>query len=90
MCEIREALGLSQAEAGELLGGGPRAFTKYEAGTIRPAASVSNLLRLLEGSPAAAAALLGVKARPLEVERLGPLRVSAIAGQPHDCIFPLA
>ena len=33
---IREGLGLSQADAGELLGGGPRAFTKYEAGTIRP------------------------------------------------------
>jgi DNA-binding transcriptional regulator YiaG len=33
---IREKLGLSQAEAGELLGGGPRAFTKYENGTIKP------------------------------------------------------
>ena len=33
---IRERLGLSQVEAGELLGGGPRAFTKYEAGTIGP------------------------------------------------------
>ena len=29
---IREGLGLTQVEAGELLGGGPRAFTKYEAG----------------------------------------------------------
>ena len=27
---IREKIGLSQVEAGELLGGGPRAFTKYE------------------------------------------------------------
>jgi len=35
---IRETLGLSQAEAGEILGGGPRAFTKYENGTIKPAA----------------------------------------------------
>ena len=33
---IRERLGLSQVEAGELLGGGPRAFTKYESGTISP------------------------------------------------------
>ena len=29
---IRERLGLSQTEAGELIGGGARAFTKYESG----------------------------------------------------------
>ena len=49
---IREYLGLSQVDAGELLGGGPRAFTKYEAGTVTPAASVVSLLRLLEANPA--------------------------------------
>ena len=48
---IREGLGLSQVEAGELLGGGPRAFTKYESGTIKPSASVANLLRLFEADP---------------------------------------
>lgn len=48
---IRTDLGLSQVEAGKLLGGGPRAFTKYEAGTVKPAASVVTLLRLLEVSP---------------------------------------
>ena len=48
---IREMLGLTQAEAGEVVGGGPRAFTKYEAGTVKPAASVVNLLRLLEANP---------------------------------------
>ena len=40
---IRERLGLSQAEAGKLLGGGPRAFTKYEAGSVKPAAAVVTL-----------------------------------------------
>ena len=54
---IRERLGLTQAEAGELIGGGPRAFTKYEAGTVRPAASVINLLRVLEAHPNALATL---------------------------------
>ena len=49
---IRERLGLTQAEAGELIGGGPRAFTKYEAGTVKPAAAVVTLLRLLERNPA--------------------------------------
>ena len=48
---IRTGLGLSQVEAGKLLGGGPRAFTKYEAGTVKPAASVVTLLRLLEANP---------------------------------------
>ena len=48
---IRTDLGLSQVEAGKLLGGGPRAFTKYEAGTVKPAASVVALLRLLEANP---------------------------------------
>ncbi len=62
---IREHLGLSQVEAGELLGGGPRAFTKYEAGTIKPSASVINLLRLLEANPAMAASLQGKKSTPM-------------------------
>ena len=33
---IREGLGLSQREAGNLLGGGPNAFAKYESGTLAP------------------------------------------------------
>ena len=54
---IREKLGLTQVEAGELLGGGPRAFTKYEAGKVRPAASIAQLLRLLDANPNAVNAL---------------------------------
>ncbi|MDD9962271.1 MAG: type II toxin-antitoxin system MqsA family antitoxin [Gammaproteobacteria bacterium] len=55
--EIRIAFGLTQVEAGERLGGGPRAFTKYESGTIKPAASLVNLLRILRENPAAIATL---------------------------------
>lgn len=73
---IRETLGLSQAEAGELLGGGPRAFTKYENGTIKPAAAVSNLLRLVDRSPGAATALLGRRVTPMAAQGLGPFKVS--------------
>ncbi len=54
---IRERLGLSQVQAGELIGGGPSAFAKYETGVIKPAASVVNLLRVLEANPAAIEAL---------------------------------
>ncbi len=73
---IRDTLGLSQAEAGELLGGGPRAFSKYENGTIKPAASVCNLLRLVDGNPSAAATLLGRRAKPIAAEGLGLFKVS--------------
>lgn len=48
---IRESLGLTQEEAGRLLGGGPRAFTKYETGTLEPTTAANSLLRVLEGYP---------------------------------------
>ena len=74
---IREQLGLSQVEAGELLGGGPRAFTKYERGTVKPSASIIKLLRLYEADPALAATLRGRKARPMPVaSRTRPFEVS--------------
>ena len=72
---IREGLGLSQVEAGELLGGGPRAFTKYEAGTIRPRASVVRLLRVLEAKPGCSALLDGQSGSvALPLARFSPWR----------------
>ena len=65
--DIRKGLGLSQTEAGELLGGGPRAFTKYEAGTVKPAAAVVRLLRLLEAHPEMIASLKGDRSRPMSI-----------------------
>ena len=58
---IREELGLSQAEAGEVIGGGPRAFTKYEAGKVNPSAAISKLLLVLEDNPGALEMLTGKK-----------------------------
>jgi len=48
---IRRRLGLSQAEAGELVGGGPRAFQKYEAGDLLPSRAISSALTLLNRDP---------------------------------------
>jgi HTH-type transcriptional regulator/antitoxin MqsA len=48
---IRKRLRLSQRRAGELLGGGPRAFQKYESGEVMVSAAMSNLLRLLGRDP---------------------------------------
>lgn len=42
---------ISQRKAGELLGGGPRAFQKYESGAQAASAPMSNLLRLLANDP---------------------------------------
>ena len=76
---IRTDLGLSQVEAGKLLGGGPRAFTKYEAGTVKPAASVVALLRVLEANPSAITTLHGDLSR-LRGGRSRPITPTAGTG----------
>src|SRR5215813_157591 len=52
VARIRTALGLSQRKAGEILGGGPRAFQKYESGKQALSVPMSHLLRLLARDPA--------------------------------------
>ena len=73
---IREYLGLSQVEAGEFIGGGPRAFTKYEAGVVKPSAAVINTLRRLEADPTAVTALEGRASRPIRSGPTSPFEVS--------------
>lgn len=51
VAKVRQALGLSQRKAGELLGGGPRAFQKYESGKQAVSVPMSLLLRLLAQDP---------------------------------------
>lgn len=48
---IRKRLKLTQIQAGLLLGGGKRAFQKYESGDVIPSRAISNLLRLLSNNP---------------------------------------
>lgn len=50
---IRKKLGLSQAAAGQMIGGGPRAFQKYEKGDLMPSRAISSALRLLDHDPKA-------------------------------------
>lgn len=47
----RQRLGLSQRKAGEILGGGPRAFQKYESGKQAVSVPMSRLLTLLAKDP---------------------------------------
>ena len=48
---IRKRLRLTQEQAGELIGGGPRAFQKYEVGDLLPSRAISSALRLLDHDP---------------------------------------
>jgi len=48
---LREGLGMTQAEAGELIGGGPMAFSKYERGEVTQSAGIDNFLRVLAVYP---------------------------------------
>lgn len=50
---VRKRLNLTQVQAGELIGGGPRAFQKYEAGDLLPSRAITTALKLLDHDPAA-------------------------------------
>ncbi len=50
---VRRKLNLSQRAASDILGGGPRAFQKYESRTTMVSRPMSNLLRVLDRHPEA-------------------------------------
>lgn len=50
--KIRRMLKLTQYQAGEVIGGGKRAFQKYESGEVLPSRAASNLLKVLRSQPA--------------------------------------
>jgi HTH-type transcriptional regulator / antitoxin MqsA len=55
--EIREDLGLSQADAAALFGGGANAFSKYERGEVIQSVPMDRLLRVVSAYPFVATAL---------------------------------
>ena len=50
---IRKKLRLTQEIAGLVIGGGPRAFQKYESGDLLPSRAISSALVLLDHNPEA-------------------------------------
>jgi HTH-type transcriptional regulator / antitoxin MqsA len=48
---IRKKLGLTQKQAGEMIGGGANAFSRYETGKSYPTRGTENFLRLLDRHP---------------------------------------
>jgi HTH-type transcriptional regulator/antitoxin MqsA len=66
---IRKKLRLSQEAAGLLIGGGRRAFQKYESGDMLPSRAANSALVLLDHDPKAVSLL---KMRPSENKALAP------------------
>ena len=50
---LREQLGISQAEAAKIFGGGPVAFSKYESDDVAQSEAMDKLLRLVVAMPMA-------------------------------------
>ncbi|MDD5035599.1 MAG: type II toxin-antitoxin system MqsA family antitoxin [Methylococcaceae bacterium] len=54
---LRERLGITQAQAAKIFGGGPVAFSKYESDDVMQSDAMDKLLRLADAIPAAFAKL---------------------------------
>ncbi|MCF8076637.1 MAG: type II toxin-antitoxin system MqsA family antitoxin [Desulfotignum sp.] len=53
MLKIRTSLGFTQKAFGELLGGGPKAFAKYESCVLTQSKAMDNLIRIVDSIPGA-------------------------------------
>ena len=51
MVKIRTSLGFTQKVFGELLGGGPKAFAKYESSVLTQSRAMDNLIRIVDTFP---------------------------------------
>lgn len=71
-CEIlsmRLACGLTQKQAGELFGGGPTAFSKYEADDLIPDEAMNGLLKMAIEFPDTVARLAHVRSRHVVIRQ---------------------
>lgn len=58
---IRKSLGFTQEVFGEVLGGGKKAFARYENGTVTQSKPMDNLLRILRDRPEALESITEMK-----------------------------
>ena len=58
---IRKRLGLTQAQAARLMGGGDNAFSKYERGEVTQSVAMNSVLLLLDAFPDGLEVLAGPK-----------------------------
>jgi len=64
IARIRTRLKLTQRRAGKILGGGARAFQRYESGAVVVSQPMSNLLTLLDTQPGLLSRLTGKSTTP--------------------------
>jgi len=62
--EVRKSLELTQEEAGEIIGGGRRAFQKYESGKAPPSDAAIGLIEVLARKPETLKILKAVRPAP--------------------------
>lgn len=60
---VRKKLGLTQEEAGRIIGGGRRAFQKYESGVTPPSDAAVGLLEILDRHPEELETLRSIRSR---------------------------
>lgn len=68
---VRKKLGLTQEEAGVIIGGGKRAFQKYESGRTPPSDAAVGLIELLARHPEEVATLRKFRLAPGTAEPTG-------------------
>lgn len=79
-CEIatmRVRANLTQKDAGELFGGGPVAFSKYENDDLMPDGAMTNLLKLAIAYPDTVTRLADVKRKPIRIQVFQPFQAPA-------------
>lgn len=64
--KVRLSLNLTQEEAGEIIGGGKRAFQKYESGKAPPSDAAVGLIEILAKSPKQLEVLREIRQAPAE------------------------
>lgn len=74
---VRKKLGLTQEEAGVIIGGGKRAFQKYESGTNPPSDAAIGLIELLARHPEEVETLRTFRPALIKGEMRAPKRAGA-------------
>ncbi len=79
MARIRTSLGFTQKAFGELLGGGSKAFAKYESCVLTQSRAMDNLIRMVDAVPGAIGFLKdreATKNEPFKTVSCGPTQKS--------------
>lgn len=66
--KIRKKFGFSQELMSELLGGGKKAFARYETGELCQSRAMDNLLRIIDAYPFTISILLENKAKEIDIK----------------------